>query len=833
MPQPKIDGPSGRVTNAVVGLDRCDWRQWQQPLDLASNIEASGRERLKTPIHPGASGPFDDSADNQRDDIDVSASDDPMIGRLVSHYRVEEFIGSGGMGVVYRALDTKLRRTAAIKFLPAHFNLNREAKARFIREARTAATLEHESICTIFEAGETADNELFIAMAYYDGNTVRDLLRDHGEGSTSLDAAEASRIAVAVGRGLQCAHERGITHRDIKPENIMVTGRGNVKILDFGVAKIVGSTSITADGNAVGTIKYMSPEQARGEVIDYRTDIWALGAVYYEMLTGRPPFTGVYDQAVIYQLLNEDPPPPSSVVRTLPPGIDDLITRALRKQATDRFTSVEEMCLAIERLFKRDGDATSSRSATAAHGTDDISIAVLPIDDLSEDVHDYFADGLTEEIISDLSRVGTLRVTSRASSMAFKGERGSAREIGRRLGVRYLLDGSVRRMGSNVRIYLELTDVETNSSVWSKKYKGTVDELLTLQEEVATSVADALQVRLSSGYQRRLSMPRISSFAAYDCYLRARKEMWHLTEESLQKSAEYLKEGLQMAGENELLLSGLAYVEWLAVNATLRPPSRLETASEYVEKIFALNPESHHAFRVRGLIRFLQHDLQQAAKDLRVAFTVDANDPDTLFWLSIVYVHAGRLVEAAPLVERLARVDPLNPMYQGLPGYVQLMGGRFELALPAYERMFRMDPTNPIVRFMYAHGLAYAGRTEDAVSKLDSLVEDSSGHFFGQFAEFMLHALGHDTEAASRAASEELQKIARGDLQYSWMMASCYAMLGERKTAIDWLQVAVDHGFINYPLLSANDPFIASLRDEDRFDALMQDVKARWERFEV
>ncbi|MBT8400149.1 MAG: protein kinase [Rhodothermia bacterium] len=758
-----------------------------------------------------------------------------MERRSVTHFELIEKLGAGGMGVVYKARDVLLDRIVALKFLPAHLSSDDRTRTRLLREARAAANLTHDNICTIYEVGESEDGQPFIAMAYYDGNALRDLLRSDDDSPVPLEAEEAFRIALAVGRGLQSAHEQGIAHRDIKPENVMVTERGDVKILDFGLAKIAHTTQITAEGAAVGTIAYMSPEQARGELVDHRTDIWSLGVMLYEMLAGRSPFQGVYDQAIIYSILNEDPLPVSKLVTGLPDGVDDVVARALSKNADYRWGTAAQLCDAIELLSQGGTVAPFQAVKSISEEPDDISIAVLPLDDMGSNGHgDYFADGLTEELISDLSKIQQLRVISRGSSMVFKGSKGSSADIGRQLGVRYLVDGSVQRSGSAVRIHMQLIEAASNVNVWSDKYRGTVDDVFDLQETVSRSVAEALQLKLTSSEAEQISYRPIDSFAAYDSYLHARSQMWSmLSEEAVQETLNHLDRGLEIVGDNELLFAGLAYTHWQAVNNGVRPATDLDRAVEYTEKVFELNPESHHGYRMRGLVSALGGELQAAAKALRRAYDEDANDPDTLFWLALIYISAGRIVDAAPLVDRLLQIDPLNPVARSQPGYIHLLAGRFDLAVEPFGMLHDAAPDNPVFRFFYGLVLAFAGRKPEAEGVLEPLTSEAAQTFFGALGSFFLSALRGQRQQAEEAVTPVVSGVASSDFQYSWILACGYALIGDKNNAIDWLENSVARGFINFPYLALCDPFLAALRDDVRFQELMEQVKAKWRNFEL
>jgi len=395
-----------------------------------------------------------------------------MIGKSISHYRITEKLGGGGMGIVYKAEDTRLKRTVALKFLPPDLTRDEDAKKRFVHEAQAASALEHPNICNVHEIDETQDGQMFICMACYEGETLKKKIE---RGPLKVD--EAVNIAVQVAGGLARAHEAGITHRDIKPANVMVTDRGEVKIVDFGLAKLSGRTRVTKTGTTAGTIAYMSPEQSRGEGVDSRTDIWSLGVVLYEMLTGKLPFKGDYEQAVVFSILNEDPEPLRNLRSEVPIGLERIVHKAMAKSPGERYRQVRDVLVELETL----GTEQETRSMTAGRGRK--SIAVLPFKSLSESKEDeYFSDGITEDILTQLSRIGDLKVISRTSVMRYKKSEKSLLEIGRELGVATILEGSVRRSGDRVRIVGELIDAQTDAT---------------------TTVTESRTTRMPSSFSRR------------------------------------------------------------------------------------------------------------------------------------------------------------------------------------------------------------------------------------------------------------------------------------------------------------------------------------------
>jgi serine/threonine protein kinase len=418
-------------------------------------------------------------------------------GTVVSHYKIIEKIGAGGMGVVYKAEDTRLKRLVALKFLPADLTRDSGAKERFTREAQAASALDHNNICTIYEIDETDDGQMFIAMACYEGETMREKIkRDH------LRVEEALDMAIQVAQGLAKAHEKRITHRDIKPANIMVTGDGVVKIMDFGLAKLTGQSGLTRAGTTVGTVAYMSPEQLRGGEIDYKSDIWSLGVVLYEMLTGELPFRGEGDQATIYSILNKEPQPVASIRRDIPGELESVVSRALTKNPESRYENMRDFLVDLRKAREElEVDVSERLSESKAKP----SIAVLPFIDMSpQKDQEYFCDGMAEELINTLANLEGLQVASRTSAFQFKDKGHDIREVGRRLKVQSVLEGSVRKAGDRLRITAQLVSVADGYHLWSEKYDREMEDIFAIQDEISLAIVDNLKLKLLRQEKARL-----------------------------------------------------------------------------------------------------------------------------------------------------------------------------------------------------------------------------------------------------------------------------------------------------------------------------------------
>ena len=742
-----------------------------------------------------------------------------MIGKTISHYKILEKLGEGGMGVVYKAEDTKLKRTVALKFLPPELTRDSEAKERFIQEAQAASSLDHPNICNVHEIGETGEEQMFIAMACYEGETLKKRI-ERGP----LKVEEAVEIAIHVSQGLGRAHEAGIVHRDIKPANIMITNRGDVKIVDFGLAKLAGQAMLTKSGSTVGTVAYMSPEQVQGGEVDRRTDIWSLGVVLYEMLTGRLPFKGEHEAALLYSIVNEQQESLSQARPDAPALVSSIIERTLQKDRALRYQTAEEL---ISDLKLAVGSTQPPRHEK--------SIVVLPFENLSPDPdQQYFSDGLTEEVISDLSHVHSLRVISRSSAMTFRGTKKKVPEIARELGVRYVLEGSVRKAGNNLRITAQLIDATNDAHVWAEKYSGTLDDVFDVQEKVSRSIVDALNLKLTTQESRKIAERPIDNVAAYQCYLRANAEIWRFSERSLDSARAYVQKGLDILGDNALLYSTMAFLYYQYVNIGVAQEDYIAKAEEYAQKALALDPASPQAHTTIGKIKSAFYgNWKEGVRQAKVALAVNPNDPDALKDLALIYIiTVGKPAAAFPLIQRLKLIDPLDPWNYLLLGDFYFFDGQYELALEQHRTWYELDPEGPANQHAYAASLAYNKQLTQAFSIIDHGVESTPNNVMTKFGVLLKYGLLRDKDSVIREMTCDFQKTCRRDCQWSYLVAVPLALADAREESLDWLENAVNLGFTNYPTLE-RDPFLENIRGEERFKTLMERVKYEWEHFEV
>ena len=734
---------------------------------------------------------------------------------IAGKYKIIEKLGEGGMGVVYKAKDTRLKRTIALKFLPSDLTHDKEARKRFIQEAQAAAALEHPSICTVYEVDE-AEGQTFIAMSYIKGQSLKDKLS-----VGPIDIDEAVGIAAQVAEGLREAHEKGIVHRDIKPANIMLTDKGQAKITDFGLAKLSWGVDLTKTSTIMGTVAYMSPEQARGEEVDHRTDIWSLGAMLYEMLSGERPFQKSQEQALIYAILNDKPTPLSLLRSDIPAHIEQVIEKALAKKVSERYQNIQDL---IQNL-----------KPSITFPKTEMSIVVLPFEDMSPNKdNEYFSDGLTEEIISDLSHIHDLLVISRSSAMTYKGKKKKIVEIGRELNVQFVLEGSVRKAGNDIRITAQLIDATNDAHLWAEKYGGTLDDVFDIQEKVSRSIVDALKLKLSPEEKKKVTERPIDNVQAYECYLRARQEMWRWTEDAFDSALQYLQNGLEIVGDNSLLYAGMGEVYYNYVNIGVKKEDYIDKAEECIKKAFELDADCPKGHYVLGLInQALRGNPQQSVNHLKRALDVDPDDSGVLFWLSVGYLFYGKIKAAIPLIDRLLQIDPLNPNSHWLLGFLNFFDGSFNLARRQLLKAYQMEPENPVFQIYYGIILAYSKCFKEAYAVLDKSEKMMPEHGIVQIGIFLKYAMQGKKEKISQLIIPKFKTYCRRDPLWSMQLAEGYALYDKKKEALDWLENAANRGFINYPFLNEYDPFLKNIREEPRFKKLMERVKHEWENFKV
>jgi len=478
---------------------------------------------------------------------------------------------------------------------------------------------------------------------------------------------------------------------------------------------------------------------------------------------------------------------------------------------------------------------TAWTAGSAARPRRTKSIAVLPFMNLStEPSNEYFTDGLTDEVTSDLSRLGALRVISRTSAMTFKRTTKDVGTIARELGVRYVLEGTVRRAGDRLRITAQLIDATTDEQLWADKYDGSLEDVFAIQERIARVIVKALELRLTADEDRRLADRPITSLHAYECYLQARQEAWRWRRDAIDHAIQLLRNGLALVGDNARLHAALghAYLQYREAGIDLgeRP---LEEAEVCARNVFAREPASASALQLRGWINYSRGRIQDAVSDLKAAFAIEPNNADTLLLLINCYLISGKVSAARPLIERVLEVDPLTPLSRCLPAFADSMEGNFATVVGPYRQMCEMDPGNPMARLFYVWALALNRRTDTIGAVVNAFPAEVRDTVPARLAFFLAHALAGDTQGVDAARVESIEGLSTAADMFPRMLAQGYALAGMPDQALRWLTIAVDRGFINYPYLSQHDPFFEGLRSLPRFQQLMEVVRDRWSKLET
>jgi non-specific serine/threonine protein kinase len=723
-----------------------------------------------------------------------------MIGTQISHYTIIRTLGSGGMGVVYEAEDAQLGRRVALKFLPA---ADSQSLERFQREARAASALNHPHICTVY-AIEQWENQHFIAMELLEGQTLAQRI-----GREPIDAASLTDIAVQIADALESAHAKGIVHRDIKPANIFINARGQVKLLDFGLAKyssadlnspvtIQVQQDLTLPGTTMGTVAYMSPEQARGQLTDARTDLFSLGAVLYQMATARLPFEGDTQAVVFDAILNRDPPPATQVNAGLPPAIGRIIEKALEKDRDLRYQSATDLRTDLVRA-KRDLDADRKTSLHPAGdsprgGTKaaERSIAVLFFENLSGIKEDeYFRDGITEDIITELSKIRGLNTFSRPTVLAFRDKPVTAAEIGQQIGAAYVLTGSLRRAGNRLRINAQLVDTRTDFPLWSERYDRELQDVFEVQDEIARKIATALRITLSPQEQAAISTKPTENLQAYDLYLRGKSYARRLTQQDLEFALQMFESAVSLDPKFALAYAGIANV---CAQHHYRHGSGsgwIERARESAERAVSLQPQLPEAHVARGWVFYANKQYDEAVTEGRMAIAQKPDCEGVYYMLGRALFAAGQYQEISDIADEAVRVS----------------GADYNIYVPILNALRAMGKSDAL-RNMNMR------RVEALEAHINEVPDDARARM--QLA-ITFASLDREEDAMREARLAMLLRPNEPTVLYN---AACtFCMLNRKPEGLEAIRKAWDAGFKD-AVWARRDPDLAILHDDPEFKRL-------------
>ncbi len=788
-----------------------------------------------------------------------------MISKTISHYRIVEKIGSGGMGEVYKAEDTKLERQVALKFLPKAMTADPDARARFEREAKAAAALNHPNIVTVHEISEH-EGQVFIAMEYVEGKTLKEIIAGNLAPSSlhPMSISQVIDIAIQVCEGLAAAHEKGIVHRDIKPQNIVVHRDNRVKILDFGLAKLKGISSLTKESSTLGTVHYMSPEQTMGKEVDHRTDIWSLGVVLYEMLTGTPPFKATYDQAVIYSILNEEPAMATTIRKDIPPEFDRILEKALAKEPEERYQHAEDLLVDLRHLTRdsrpdrrpapaaprrkirrwlrwgipavvvllaaitailifspqgKPGPAAKPAAAEARQSEWTNSIAVLPFRDFSSKKdQEYFCNGMTDAIIGRLARIPELKVIATTSVMRYKDTAKDIKEIGSELQVANILEGTLQKEGEQIRLSAQLISAGNGFHLWADTYDRRLDKVFAIQDEISQAIAAARQLMLNEATRSAMKADPTRSLKAYEHFLHAQSQvstyLLSRQEADFTSAITSLHRAIEADPNFAQAYSGLA---WAYNNHREVTGNENEAplVLKYIEAGYKINPDLCETNAGMGWLLFEAGDYDGACRHFRKAMALNPNSHPVNHVIGLFLSTLGLAEPALRFIERAMQLDPAYFYSPYVKSRILQMTGDLAGAEAMLLKAVDMVPDDPETLTGYAQLLIKTGRAEAAFPMIEKAEKASPIEPIVQNVRALYWAARGDRKRARQSMPEP--------------KATVYALLGMKKEALDLIEKEIAAGKTYLYLDLLNNPFYDTLRAEQRFQAILKRQQAAHE----